>query len=186
MIKAISKLVAAALCTMACFGGDVADGIRSGDVWQGPKQNAQNKYLTGVRYAQVDAKTWRLANGSLTFGKLRAGEVLLNWGEDSIDSLRVIVYSKGDDGVVQKDAFLKMVEDAKAAITEISGVEPKKVKMDVKETGVQVDCWQWSWENGAARLDASYTGELSKKAKRGKKNRGASEQIGRASCRERV
>lgn len=175
MMKAISKLLAAALCTMACFGGDVADGIRSGDVWKGPKAEVNNKYLVGVRYAPVDANTWRLANGSFTFGKLRAGEVLLKWGEDNIDSLRVIVYSKGDDGAVQKDEFLKMVDDAKAALTEISGVEPKKVKMDIKETGVQVDCWQWTWETGAARLDASYTGELTKPKKRGKKNRGTAE-----------
>lgn len=174
-MKNIARLLAVALCSMACFGGDLAQPISTGELWKGPKQAASNKYLPGARYSPVDETTWRMANGSFTFGKLQAGEVLLHWGEDNIGSLRVIVYSKGDDGAIGKEDFQKRIEDAKAALTEIAGVEPKKKKVNVKETGVQVECWEWSWENGAARLDASYTGELGKKAKRGKKNRGGSE-----------
>lgn len=173
-MKSIARLFAVALCSMACFGGDLAQPISTGELWKGPKQAATNKYLVGARYAPVDDTTWRMANGSFTFGKLRAGEVLLHWGADNIDSLRVIVYSKGDDGAIGKEDFLGRIESAKDALTEITGVEPKKKKVNVKETGVQVECWEWSWENGAARLDASYTGELGKKAKRGKKNRGGS------------
>lgn len=173
-MKSIARLFAVALCSMACFGGDLAQPISTGELWKGPKQAATNKYLVGARYAPVDDTTWRMANGSFTFGKLRAGEVLLHWGADNIDSLRVIVYSKGDDGAIGKEDFLGRIESAKEALTEITGVEPKKKKVNVKETGVQVECWEWSWENGAARLDASYTGELGKKAKRGKKNRGSS------------
>ncbi|MBE6417927.1 MAG: hypothetical protein E7033_05620 [Akkermansiaceae bacterium] len=173
-MKSIARLFAVALCSMACFGGDLAQPISTGELWKGPKQAATNKYLVGARYAPVDDTTWRMANGSFTFGKLRAGEVLLHWGADNIDSLRVIVYSKGDDGAIGKEDFLGRIESAKEALTEITGVEPKKKKVNVKETGVQVECWEWSWENGAARLDASYTGELGKKAKRGKKNRGGS------------
>lgn len=173
-MKSIARLFAVALCSMACFGGDLAQPISTGELWKGPRQAAANKYLVGARYAPVDDTTWRMANGSFTFGKLRAGEVLLHWGADNIDSLRVIVYSKGDDGAIGKEDFLGRIESAKEALTEITGVEPKKKKVNVKETGVQVECWEWSWENGAARLDASYTGELGKKAKRGKKNRGGS------------
>ena len=160
---------------MACLGGDLVKPISTGELWKGPKAAAQNKYLPGARYSPVDETTWRMANGAFTFGKLHAGEVLLHWGEDNIDSLRVIVYSKGDDGAIDREEFLRKIEDAKAALNEITGVEGKKKKVNVKETGVQVECWEWVWENGAASMDASYTGEIGKKAKRGKKNKGGNE-----------
>lgn len=175
MIKLISKFVAVAMCAMTCLGGDVSEGIRSGDIWKGSKQATINKYMVGARYAAVDAKTMRMAPGALSFGKLRTGEVLVNWGDDSMESMRVIVYSKGDDGAASKENYLKMVDDAKAALTELTGVEPKKVKVDVKETGVKVDCWEWTWESGAARMDAGYTGEFGKATKKGRKNRGSTE-----------
>ena len=171
-MKNIARFFAAVLSTMVCFGGDLAQPITTGELWKAPKQEAVMKYLSGRQGFKVDDTTWRMPNGALTFGKLHAGEVLLNWSEDNIGSLRIIVYSKGDDGVIDRDTFVKKIDAAKAALTDISGVEPKKVKVNVKETGVQVDCWEWKWENGAARLDASYTGEFGKKAKKGKKNRG--------------
>lgn len=170
-MKNIARLFAAALSTLVCFGADLVQPISSGELWKGPKTTAQNKYLAGCRYAPVDETTWRMANGSFTFGKLRAGEVLLYWGKDNIDSLRLIVYSKGDDGAVDKNSFLSKLDAAKAALDEITGVEGKKKKVNVKETAVQVDCWEWEWENGAARLEASYSGSLNKKARRGKKNK---------------
>lgn len=174
-MKNMVRLFAAVLSTMACLGGDLVKPISTGELWKGPKAAAQNKYLPGARYSPVDETTWRMANGAFTFGKLHAGEVLLHWGEDNIDSLRVIVYSKGDDGAIDREEFLGKIEDAKAALNEITGVEGKKKKVNVKETGVQVECWEWVWENGAARMDASYTGEIGKKAKRGKKNKGGNE-----------
>ena len=174
-MKNMVRLFAAVLSTMACLGGDLVKPISTGELWKGPKAAAQNKYLPGARYSPVDETTWRMANGAFTFGKLHAGEVLLHWGEDNIDSLRVIVYSKGDDGAIDREEFLRKIEDAKAALNEITGVEGKKKKVNVKETGVQVECWEWVWENGAARMDASYTGEIGKKAKRGKKNKGGNE-----------
>ncbi len=174
-MKNIARFFAAVLSTMVCFGGDLVQPISTGELWKGPKQEAMNKYLIGARYAMVDDTTWRMQNGTLTFGTLQAGEVLLKWGADNIESLRIIVYSKGDDGVIDSATFTKKIDAAKAAITDISGVEPKKVKVNVKETGVKVDCWEWKWENGVARLDASYTGEFTKKAKKGKKNRGMTE-----------
>ena len=174
-MKNIARFFAAVLSTMVCFGGDLAQPITTGELWKAPKQEAVMKYLDGRQGFKVDDTTWRMPNGALTFGKLHAGEVLLNWSEDNIGSLRIIVYSKGDDGVIDRDTFVKKIDAAKAALTDISGVEPKKVKVNVKETGVQVDCWEWKWENGAARLDASYTGEFGKKAKKGKKNRGNTE-----------
>ena len=174
-MKNMVRLFAAVLSTMVCLGGDLVKPINTGELWKGPKAAAQNKYLPGARYSPVDETTWRMANGSFTFGKLHAGEVLLHWGEDNIDSLRVIVYSKGDDGAIDRDEFLSKIDDAKEALNEITGVEGKKKKVNVKETGVQVECWEWVWENGAARMDASYTGEIGKKAKRGKKNKGGNE-----------
>lgn len=174
-MKNIARLFAVALSTLACFGADLVQPISTGELWKGPKQSAKNKYLVGTRYAPVDDTTWRMANGSFTFGKLHAGEVLLKWGEDNIDSLRIIVYSKGDDGSVEREEFLEKIDAAKEALNEITGVEGKKKKVNVKETGVQVDCWEWEWENGAARLDASYTGSISKKARRGRKTKGGKE-----------
>lgn len=174
-MKKLPGILAAVLSTLVCFGGDLVKPISTGELWKGPKTAAQNKYLVGTRYAPVDDSTWRMQNGSFTFGKLQAGEVLLKWGEDNIESLRLIVYSKGDDGEIGRDAFLSKIDSAKNALTEISGVEPKKKKVNVKETGVQVECWEWTWETGAARLDASYTGEIGKKAKKGKKNKGGNQ-----------
>ena len=174
-MKNITRFFAAVLSSMVCFGGDLAQPITTGELWKGPKQEAMNKFLVGARYAKVDDTTWRMQNGALTFGKLQAGEVLLKWGEDNVDSLRIIVYSKGDDGAIDGATFTKKIDAAKDAITDMAGVEPKKVKVNVKETGVQVECWEWKWENGAARLDASYTGEFSRKTKKNKKNRGISE-----------
>lgn len=174
-MKNITRFFAAVLSSMVCFGGDLAQPITTGELWKGPKQETMNKFLVGARYAKVDDTTWRMQNGALTFGKLQAGEVLLKWGEDNVDSLRIIVYSKGDDGVIDSTTFTKKIDAAKDAISDMAGVEPKKVKVNVKETGVQVECWEWKWENGAARLDASYTGEFSRKTKKNKKNRGISE-----------
>lgn len=174
-MKNMVRFFAAALSTMVCLGGDLVKPINTGELWKGPRATAQNKFLAGCRYAPVDDTTWRMANGSFTFGKLHAGEVLLHWGEDNIESLRLIVYSKGDDGAIDRDDFQGKIDSAKAALDEITGVEGKKKKVNVKETGVQVECWEWVWENGAARMDASYTGSFNKKAKKGKKNKGGNE-----------
>ena len=122
-MKNVVRLFAAVLSTMVCLGGDLVKPINTGELWKGPKAAAQNKYLPGARYSPVDETTWRMANGSFTFGKLHAGEVLLHWGEDNIDSLRVIVYSKGDDGAIDRDEFLSKIDDAKEALNEITGVE---------------------------------------------------------------
>lgn len=169
-MKRLFTLFAVVLGSLLSQGGDLAEPIRTGELWKGPRQTASNKFLPGARYSPVDEHTWRMANGSFTFGKLQAGEVLLKWGEDNIDSLRIIVYSKGDDGAIDKDDFLNRIEAAKEALNSITGVEAKKVKVDIKQTGVKVDCWEWAWENGAARLDASYTGDLSRKKRTRKKN----------------
>ncbi len=162
MIKPLSLFVAAAVSSLACFAGDISQAISSGDFWTGSIPDTKNKYFVGARYSPVDAQTWRMAPGALTFGSLQAGEVLVNWGEEGVNSLRLMVYNKGDDGVLDQDAYFEQLDAAVAALTEISGVEPKKQRADVKKTGVKTETWLWSWEGGAARLDAGFSGKRSK------------------------
>lgn len=162
MIKTISLLVAAALSSLACFAGDVSKALGSGDFWNGSTTEVKNRYFAGSRYTEVDARTWRMAPGSLTFGNLKTGEVLVNWSDEGVDSLRLMVYNKGDDGVVEADDYFEQLDAAVAALTEISGVEPKKERADIKKTGVKTESWVWSWDGGAARLDAGYSGKRSK------------------------
>ena len=162
MIKPVSLFVAAALSSLACFAGDVSKAISSGDFWNGSAAEVKNKYFVGSRYNAVDEYTWRMAPGSLTFGSLKAGEVLVNWSDEGVDSLRLMVYNKGDDGEVEQDNYFEQLDAAVEALTEISGVEGKKERADVKKTGVKTESWVWSWEGGAARLDAGYSGKRSK------------------------
>ncbi|MDO5471607.1 MAG: C39 family peptidase [Akkermansia sp.] len=165
MIKSIRLLVASVLCSMACLAGDVSQAIRSGEFWKDSLNAAKQKYFIGVRYAPVDASTWRLPQPcSLTFGSLRTGEVLVHWGEDSVASLRLMVYNKGDDGVASQSDYFNRLDKAVEALTELTGVEPRKLKADVKKTGIKTDSWEWIWDGGAARLDAGYSGKRAGKA----------------------
>lgn len=177
MIKPISLIVAAALSSLACFAGDISKAVTSGDLWNNSVADTKNKYFAGARYSPVDDDTWRMAPGALTFGPLKAGEVLANWGEEGLNSLRLMVYNKGDDGAVDQDSYFEQLDEAVAALTELSGVEPKKQRADVKKTGVKTESWLWSWDGGAARLDAGFSGKRSKgnRPARRKKNDSAND-----------
>ncbi len=173
MIKPISVLMTAALCSIVCYAGDISKAISSGDLWNGTVAETKNKYFVGTNYSPVDNKTWRMAPNALTFGKLQAGEVLVHWGDEGVESLRVMVYNKGDDGPADQETYFETLDAAMESISEMAGVEPKKLKADVKKTGVKAESWEWSWEGGAARLDAGFSGKRpAKKAAARRKKKG--------------
>lgn len=156
--------------------------LRSGDLWKKSRRELAADVLNGVRYAPVDAHSYRIpSNGGLALGKLRFGDVLVTQDEEGLIShMEIIVYSKGDNGAISQEEYEKLLEESVEALTSALGVEGEKVrvsrtqsKKQERESGVKLETWRWNWENGVAQLEASATGGTKMTSKKKLRKRGA-------------
>ncbi len=151
-----------ALAAPGCLtaAGDLAEPLKSGELWKTPRRELSNKYLVGERYAPIDETSFRLiGQGHVTIGSLKPREIVMTWKEDRLDSLLVMVYNKGDDGSIDKDGYDRRVEAALAALDALTGQKGKMKKVSKKESAVDVKAWEWVWPGGAMRLEASASGK---------------------------
>lgn len=168
MIKWVLTLGLAATSAMVCLAAtDLADSIKSGELWKMDKSELGAKYMQGVRYSPVDDKTQRIdARNTLTIGKIAPAEMLFKWDGEHLASIQIIIYNKGDDGALEQTAFENKVKNSVAAVEEVVGAPGKAAKVSEKETGIKTRAWDWEWETGAIHLDSGSTGGSSKNKKK--------------------
>ena len=139
----------------AALGADLAESIKSGDFW---KQDV-NTTMEGVPVQRPDTEHMRARAGSINFGSLTAGEVVFVMDGNTPKSLQAMIYNKGDDGAIDAEAFNNQLEDAKAAIEELTGVRGKLRRTGKNDSAVKLKSWEWKWDTGIIRLEANSSGK---------------------------
>lgn len=149
MLRILSFLF---ICSVS-LASDLAELIKTGDFWT---QNARTA-LQGIPCSQPDAE--HLRAGSISLGELKSGEAIITIKDKKPVALQAMLYNKGDDGAMEYDDFQENIDDAKKAISALTGVRAKIRKAGKADTAVKVKTWEWKWENGVMRLEASSTGK---------------------------
>ncbi|MBR5888534.1 MAG: C39 family peptidase [Akkermansia sp.] len=139
------------MCSSA-FGLDISESCKSGDFWNQPATAS----LQGASYSQPDAEHVRTS--SLALGGLTTGEVIITVNNNKPVSLQAMLYNKGDDGVIDAEAFNTILNEAKASIETYTGVKAK-LRSGKRDTAVKLKSWEWKWENGIIRLEANSSGK---------------------------
>lgn len=144
-------------CLMAA--GDLGGELQSGALWKLPRREVSNKYLVGERFAPVDESSFRLlSRGRVSLGALKPREIVMTWKGELLDSMLVMVYNKGDDGVIDKESYEGRIEAVVEALDALTGQQGKMKRVGKKESAVEVKAWEWVWPGGAMRLEASSSG----------------------------
>lgn len=140
--------------------GDLAQDLKSGAVWEMEGAAFQQKYLEGERAEWVDAgKTaMRLPRPTFTIGSLKLGETVIKWQEGKPVSMQIMVYNKGDDGLVSEKRFEEIIDNARTVLTESMGVPATPYKPGRKETAVKMKAWVWGVPQSTISLEASESG----------------------------
>ena len=143
------------------FAGDIADIIKSGEIWKKNRMELSGKELMGVRYAPVDDDTIRVPRkGGITLAELDFGESVIAWQPDNgpTQSVVIMVYNKGDDSSIDRESYMETLQQTIATLNELMQTKGKSRKASKKDTGVSLQTWVWETEGTYVRLDASYTG----------------------------
>ncbi|MCQ2365529.1 MAG: C39 family peptidase [Akkermansia sp.] len=141
---------AAALTYADDWGAAAADGSLFGSAETGMQ------VFNGVRFYKVDETTRRLGAGTVEMGKLEFGEMLVKCAEDgAIRSLRLMIYNKGDDGDIDKEAFNARRETAVAALDELTGTKGRQLNVGAGDSGVKVKAMVWKTEHAVFRMESS-------------------------------
>lgn len=142
--------VAAALCQAADWGAQAADGSLFGSA------EAGNAAFAGIPFHKVDDTTRRLQAGRVDMGGLDFGEMLVKCSEEgAIQSLRLMIYNKGDDGDIDKESFTAKQKEAAAAIDTLTGVKGRPVTVGAGDSGVKVKAIVWETEKAVFRMEYS-------------------------------
>ncbi len=142
----------------AFCAGDLAEALKSGDIWTLSRTDLSNRYFVGERYAPISDNEIRLlCNSSVVIGDLKPREIVMTWKDDRLESMLIMVYNKGDDGAIDRKAFDDKVAATRAALDDIAGQQGRSVKIAARESGIDVDAWEWTWDGGAMRLEAAAT-----------------------------
>ncbi len=160
-MKTILGIGLAGFLCAPLFAGDIAEIVKSGEIWEKNRTELAAGEFRGVRHAVVDADSIRVPRGGgITLGKLEFGETVVAWKPENgpTQSLVIMVYNKGDDTKVDRDEYMDILESSISALNELIGVKGKSNRVSKKETGVALRSWVWEWEAGMIRLDASFTG----------------------------
>lgn len=150
----IASCLSFLFCASA-LGLDLAESIKSGDFWnQSTKTSLQE-----VPCSKPDAEHLRAPAGSISLGELSTGEVIINVEGGKPVALQAMLYNKGDDGSISADNFNSQLEDAKAAIEQLTGVRAKVRRAGKADSAVKLKSWEWAWDNGIIRLEANSSGK---------------------------
>lgn len=147
------RLFTLILCCSTAFALDLAGSIKSGDFW---KQTAKQN-LAGIPCSQPDDE--HLRTSGLSFGELNTGEVIITLAESKPTTLQAMLYNKGDDGPIDSEKFNNTVNEAKAALDSLLGVRGKLRRTGKDDSAVKLKSWEWKWDGGIIRLEASSSGK---------------------------
>lgn len=143
-------LILALICTATAQ--DISESIKSGQFWQ----TAGLQALQGAGISQPDAE--HLRTSGLSLGDLRTGEVIITVKEKKATMLQALLYNKGDNGSISAEDFNGILEEARTTMDNLSGSRSKFRGSSKRDSAVKLKSWDWSWEGGAARLEANSSG----------------------------
>ncbi len=159
----MNRLLSLLCCASAlpALAADLAPAALDGSLWS-LDDDGVFKLFSGARYADVDEQTKRFPRQSeLSFGELSIGELLLT--QDKKDSrplrLRISVYNKGDDGVLDKKEFETLLSETLEALNATTGVKNKPRKMLKRDTGIKLNARVWETEGCVILLEAAASGK---------------------------
>ncbi len=159
----MNRLLSLLCCASAlpALAADLAPAALDGSLWS-LDDDGVFKLFSGARYADVDEQTKRFPRQSeLSFGELSIGELLLT--QDKKDSrplrLRISVYNKGDDGVLDKKEFETLLSETLEALDATTGVKNKPRKMLKRDTGIKLNARVWETEGCVILLEAAASGK---------------------------
>ena len=140
------------LCSSA-LGLDISESCKTGEFWNQPAQVS----LEGASFSKPDAEHLRTSH--LALGELTMGEVNITLEADKPASLQAMLYNKGDDGLINAEAFNNILNEAKDALTSYTGVKPKLRSGGKRDSAVKLKSWEWKWDKGVIRLEANSSGK---------------------------
>lgn len=157
----LSVLVFCHLVSVALGGGDMGADLKSGSFWGKHQHELFAQYFNGEQGGWVDKEKTqlRLPKSGIKMGAMSLGEILVHWKGETPQSMTIMLYNKGDNGVVGKEEFEKHLERIKAALDELSGVKAKEYRASRREAVVKVNGWSWVWDKGAAVVEFSTSKE---------------------------
>ena len=141
--------------SLTAIGADLTEPIKSGNFW---KQKTTES-LQGIPASKPDAEHILLRAGSVNFGDIASGEVVITVADDTPVSLQAMLYNKGDDGAISENEFKSQLNDTKAALDELTGQRGKIRKTGGAESAVKLKAWEWKWDAGIIRLEANSSGK---------------------------
>lgn len=148
----LASILTLVFCASA-LGVNITEPVKSGDIWKKPITAT----MTGMRYTTPDEEHVRTKG--LTLGPLTTGEVIITHKKNTPESMQVMLYNKGDDGVIDQEQFESTLKDAKAAIDELTGAKARFNGAGRRNSAVKVKSWEWKWDNGFIRLEANSSGK---------------------------
>ena len=133
----------------------MAPDLKSGSFWSSSREDLFGKYFNGEAGGWVDKEKTqlRMARPRIKIGEISLGETLVNWKDDTPQSMTVMIYNKGDNGAIDRDEFETRLERVKAALDTLTGVKSKEYRASRREAVVKVNGWSWVWDKGAAVVE---------------------------------
>ncbi len=151
------------LCALAApaFADDLAPSAKDGSLWEADAQALSNRCV-GARYTRVDEQTLRFSRQKLiTFDKLNLTEMLVHFDTETkkLNLLQGSVYNKGDDGPVEREAFLELHKATVEKLNSLLGVEGKPQRMNKRDTGIKLNALIWQTDNCVVLLESAASGK---------------------------
>ena len=137
----LSVFASCCLVSTALAGGDMAPDLKSGSFWSSSREDLFGKYFNGEAGGWVDKEKTqlRMARPRIKIGEISLGETLVNWKDDTPQSMTVMIYNKGDNGAIDRDEFETRLERVKAALDTLTGVKSKEYRASRREAVVEVN-----------------------------------------------
>ena len=157
----LSVFTSCCLLSAALAGGDMAPDLKSGSFWSSSREDLFGKYFNGEAGGWVDKEKTqlRMARPRIKIGEISLGDTLVNWKDNTPQSMTVMIYNKGDNGAIDRDEFEARLERVKAALDTLTGVKSKEYRASRREAVVKVNGWSWVWDKGAAVVEANSSRE---------------------------
>lgn len=144
------------LIGLSSFALDLSTDIKSGIFWKKPAVES----LQGIHVSTPDPD--HLRTSGLNIGSLATGEAIVTQEKGNPVSLQVMLYNKGDDGPTDEESFHSSIQEALAALDELTGGKSKFRSGNNRDAGIKLKTWEWKWENGFIRLEANSSGKKKK------------------------
>lgn len=166
LLQSISKVcVFSLMSTIAWAGGDLANDLKSGQLWNMGKTALLNKYVTGelMTWVNQEKTQLRIPKPTITLSNASLGETLLDWNGDKLDHITIMIFNKGDyatannNATISREDFDTLLKNTQNTITTLTGAKPKNIQTNRRESVVKVKGWVWQWDNGVAMLEENAT-----------------------------